>query len=930
MTIGCRRATRAALSVVLMVALAIIVVPTPVAGTTGTLTITTDSTLTENHVGNIVIAADGITLDCAGYNVTGSDSGNGILLDGRTGVTVENCRVFRFQYGIYLLTSTGNTLKGNTATGNTFGFRLFASSDNTFAKNTAKDNENGFFLGESSGNTLTGNTARDNGGSGFFLGESFDNTLEENTADGNGRHGFDLSASSNNTLTGNTAVGNLGTGFFLLEGFGIGTGNTIFHNNIIDNAVQAGDDNPTANDWHHPVLEEGNFWSDYTGADDGSGTGKHAIAGDGIGDTDIPWPGPGFDEYPFLAPIHDGFPGQVLQGNRVNLLQLRGDGQTELSIPDTEASYVAHGWAECYSELSPTQRRIFLDDSLWRFDLSVDGTDIPLVKALRFRHVAGCPDGILMAQWFYAQFLAGEYLGPHTFTGTWFWDQDFDGVVDPTPALTYTVTVDFVDNTPPATTASQSGTSGQDGWFISPVVVTLSAVDDRSGVASTSYRIDGGAWQAYTGPFTVSFEGTHIVEYYSTDVAGNTEAVKILDVKIDTVGPVTSLSLNGTLGENGWYTSTVTVTLTASDPTSGVASVAYRIDDGAWQTYSGPFTVDEGEHTVEYRATDAAGNEEAVNSLGVNIDTVTPTTSIDLSGSLGNEDWYTTAIAVTLTASDATSDVASISYRIDSGVWEEYTGPFTVEGDGARTVEYYATDVAGNEEAFKSFDVKIDTTLPTPSISSPADGAFLDPGDIEVTWSASDATSGIDHFEVSLDDGTPVVLPASATGHTFTGVVEGAHTIAVTAFDIAGNSRPVSVAVTVDTTPPTLSITSPVSGAIGALSSVEVTWSATDATSGIDHFEVSLDGGTPVVLPASATGHTFTDVADGAHIVTITAFDVAGNSVVLSVDLTVDTNILSLKGPYGSGPLIGTSVAIIAAAAAAALLLWRRRAKSRV
>jgi hypothetical protein len=46
---------------------------------------------------------------------------------------------------------------------------------------------------------------------------------------------------------------------------------------------------------------EGNFWSDYTGVDDGSGTEKHAIAGDGIGDTDIPYPSLNFDNFPLVT-----------------------------------------------------------------------------------------------------------------------------------------------------------------------------------------------------------------------------------------------------------------------------------------------------------------------------------------------------------------------------------------------------------------------------------------------------------------------------------------------------------------------------------------------------------------------------------------------------------------------------------------------------
>jgi parallel beta-helix repeat protein len=79
-------------------------------------------------------------------------------------------------------------------------------------------------------------------------------------------------------------------------------GNLIFHNNIINNTHQAYDTNASRNDWHHPMLLEGNYWSDYAGVDDGSGVGKHAIAGDGIGDTLIPHPSADYDFYPLMNP----------------------------------------------------------------------------------------------------------------------------------------------------------------------------------------------------------------------------------------------------------------------------------------------------------------------------------------------------------------------------------------------------------------------------------------------------------------------------------------------------------------------------------------------------------------------------------------------------------------------------------------------------
>ena len=80
------------------------------------------------------------------------------------------------------------------------------------------------------------------------------------------------------------------------------------------------------------------------------------------------------------------------------------------------------------------------------------------------------------------------------------------------------------DATAPQTTATLAPTPI--GAWYSPRTVTLTAGDATSGVASTSYRLDGGPWTAYTGPFFVATFGPHTLEFRSTDSAGNVEADK--------------------------------------------------------------------------------------------------------------------------------------------------------------------------------------------------------------------------------------------------------------------------------------------------------------------------------------------------------------------------------------------------------------------
>ena len=185
--------------------------------------------------------------------------------------------------------------------------------------------------------------------------------------------------------------------------------------------------------------------------------------------------------------------------------------------------------------------------------------------------------------------------------------------------------VDFdYDSVSPATIHSLSGTTGNAGWWRSAVDVALVASDSTSGVAATYYRIDGGNWQSYAGPFTISGDGSHRLEYYSVDRAGNAEALNTVDpINIDTVPSTTSHSLQGTDWGNGFWSPDVRVTLTAVDATSGVAQTRFRFlreNDGSvvvpWTSYGGPFgSPGDGEFRVEYYSEDKAGNQETLKSF---------------------------------------------------------------------------------------------------------------------------------------------------------------------------------------------------------------------------------------------------------------------------------------------------------------------------
>jgi glucose/arabinose dehydrogenase/type 1 glutamine amidotransferase/plastocyanin len=145
------------------------------------------------------------------------------------------------------------------------------------------------------------------------------------------------------------------------------------------------------------------------------------------------------------------------------------------------------------------------------------------------------------------------------------------------------------DTTPPSTTSALSPATpdGSDGWYKTPVQVTLTATDNEggAGVEYTEYRAAGApTWTTYDGPFTISADGSHTIEYRSVDLAGNTESTRSVSFKIDKAAPTTTAKLNGAEPQAS-YDGDVAVDLDATDATSGVKLTEIRVDGGEWKPY---------------------------------------------------------------------------------------------------------------------------------------------------------------------------------------------------------------------------------------------------------------------------------------------------------------------------------------------------------
>jgi hypothetical protein len=355
------------------------------------------------------------------------------------------------------------------------------------------------------------------------------------------------------------------------------------------------------------------------------------------------------------------------------------------------------------------------------------------------------------------------------------------------------------DSVPPVATASLSGSPGSANWFVSPVDVTLAATDDSSGVASIHYRTDGGTWQLYSSPVTVQGDGSHTIDYYATDLAGNNETAQTSTFQIDTVGPVSSAQVSGTVGNDGSYISSVTVTLTSTDTTSGIQSEQYRIDGGPWRTYSAPFTVGgNGTHMLDYFATDVAGNSEAVRGQSIWITGDVhplPVSTLTSTGTAGAGGWYVSAVTVTIAATSGSGSAVSIAYRLDGNAWANYTTPIVLL-DGRHVLKYLATDAQGYSEASKSAAINVDSTPPSVVANSPSVPVAPD---ASVSWSGSDSGSGIARYEVAID-GSPFASVGLQTTLTRTWT-EGTHVVSVRAYDAAGNMKSAVVHFSVTSNP---------------------------------------------------------------------------------------------------------------------------------
>jgi parallel beta-helix repeat protein len=231
-------------------------------------------TLTGNIDNGILIERDNITVDGTGFSLDGETS-YGIYMNSTRNVSIKNMRIVHFENGVFLGYSSNVSLSSLSISTSYSSIVLICSSWNSVSNSDIVANH------------ITGIWCTRDPGKYEPVFSDYNRIVGNNITGG---HDIDGGAvfiqGSYNIISGN----NIKNSYIGIAVEFPSRYNTIFHNNFIDNTMQAALTSDLTTTWD--VGLEGNYWSDYTAADGNQ---------DGIGDTPYIIYENNTDHYPLMG-----------------------------------------------------------------------------------------------------------------------------------------------------------------------------------------------------------------------------------------------------------------------------------------------------------------------------------------------------------------------------------------------------------------------------------------------------------------------------------------------------------------------------------------------------------------------------------------------------------------------------------------------------
>jgi hypothetical protein len=229
------------------------------------------------------------------------------------------------------------------------------------------------------------------------------------------------------------------------------------------------------------------------------------------------------------------------------------------------------------------------------------------------------------------------------------------------------VTVKLDKTAPTGVALAVSGTAGANGWYTSDVTVTTNGTENLSTPLTCTLPQQLNAETAGTA-----------VTGSCTNAAGLSTDTTPVTVKIDKTPPSAAVVVKaGTVGLNGWYTSSVTISTQGSDSVSAPVTCTADQVQGADTTGV----------TVNGSCTNAAGLSASATPLTVKIDKTPPTITINSNTADGGSYYFGFVPASgSCSATDVTSGPPAPACALTG--YETTVGPHTLTAK--------ASDMAGN------------------------------------------------------------------------------------------------------------------------------------------------------------------------------------------------------------------------------------------
>jgi sugar lactone lactonase YvrE len=253
------------------------------------------------------------------------------------------------------------------------------------------------------------------------------------------------------------------------------------------------------------------------------------------------------------------------------------------------------------------------------------------------------------------------------------------------------------DATPPALTwGAASPAPNSAGWNTTDVSFAFTTEDATSGIGGVSHP----------SPAVVPFDGPGVRTQITVwDNAGNETTLSTPPVNIDRFAPVINYFVDGTPGNNGWYTSDVQVTWQVGKAPENILSKV--------GCENATITTDTAGTTFGCIVASGAGTTSS--SVTIKRDATPPVLSFGTPSPAPNSNgWNKTNVSIPFTRSDALSGLASTSTA----------SPLVLATEGANVSgAVVVADLAGNSATFSSVARNIDKTAPVAEMNTPEDSA---------------------------------------------------------------------------------------------------------------------------------------------------------------------------------------------------------------